>query len=192
MIDNVFTINDHRKEGLKRFPEYWQSADYEGKVQEVMDRILNTRGFVPRANMKILREISFMVKSSTTVEQLLRLADNLRDKYQIDCFQISVDRSESTAHLFASFVGEDGCCVKFDWLTQIKVSALILRVLNLPRPKSVKMWLRYFLIDFYESDPMVFKKQLEYVERGEIAKVNLGFMRDVMQYAEAMCKGQLK
>lgn len=54
------------------------------------------------------------------------------------------------------------------------------------------MWLRYFLTYSFEHDQEIFQKQLAALEHGEIDKINLPFMRDVLHYAEAMCKGQLK
>ena len=69
---------------------------------------------------------------------------------------------------------------------------MILNELNLPRPKSVQMWLRYLLAYSFEHDHEIFQKQLAALEHGEIDKIKLPFMRDVLHYAEAMCKGQLK
>lgn len=54
------------------------------------------------------------------------------------------------------------------------------------------MWLRYFLAYSFEHDHEIFQKQLAALEHGEIDKINLPFMRDVLHYADAMCKGQLK
>lgn len=50
---------------------------------------------------------------------------------------------------------------------------MILNELNLPRPKSVQMWLRYFLAYSFEHDQEIFQKQLAALEHGEIDKINL-------------------
>lgn len=90
------------------------------------------------------------------------------------------------------FIDENGSSIYFNWLNEIRISVMILNELNLPRPKSVQMWLRYFLAYSFEHDHEIFQKQLAALEHGEIDKINLPFMRDVLHYAEAMCKGQLK
>ncbi len=191
MINNVFTIV-HCTNGLEKTSEYWQNADFEVKFQELKGRVEEHKRFPPTARMKIIREMSFLVKSSTTIGQLLVLSEKLRKKFHIDCFQISIDRTDCMAHMLFGFIDEKGSSIYFNWLTEIRVSVMILNELNLPRPKSVKMWLRYFLVHSYENDPQIFQKQLAALEHGEMDKVNLTFMRDVIHYAEAMCKGQLK
>ena len=191
MIDNVFTII-HCKNGLEKTPEYWQKADFEEKFKELTDRVIQHKHFTPTARMKIIRKMSFLIKASTTIEQLLALSDKLRDKFNIDCFQIAIDRTDSMAHMLFGFIDENGSSIYFNWLNEIRISVMILNELNLPRPKSVQMWLRYFLAYSFEHDHEIFQKQLAALEHGEIDKINLPFMRDVLHYAEAMYKGQLK
>ena len=191
MIENVFTIV-HRKNGLEKKPEYWQNADFEVKLNELRERVKDSCGFYPIGNKQFTKEISFLVKASTTLEQLLALATKLKEKFSIDCFQISIDRADCMAHMLFGFINEDGSTVYLNWLAQIKISVMILCELNLPRPKDVDNWLRYFLMDSFENDHQVFQKQLAALEHGEMEKINLQFMRDVMHYAEAVCKGKLK
>lgn len=192
MIDNVITISDFHKEGLTIQDEYWSKATYDEMQDMVIQRIKEKRGFLPRANMKVIRGISFQIKNSTSIEQLCRLGDKIQKKYDLECFQISIDRSESVAHMLMSFINQEGNVVKFDWLMQIKISAIILRTLNLPRPMSVRLWMRYFLYDAYEEDSQIFVKQLDAIEHGDMKRIDIPFMRDILQYGEAMCKGQVK
>lgn len=191
MIENVFTIT-HRNEGLEKVKEYWQSADFDVRLKEINNRVLKHRGFLPIASMKTIREFSFLVKATTKIEDLRNLAVKLKEKYKIDCFQVSIDRKDSMAHMLFDFISDDGKSHVLNWLAQIRISVMILRELNLPRPQGVKKWMRYFLIDSFENDPQTFAKQLEVLERGELQKVNMPLMRDLLYYAEAMCKGQLK
>lgn len=191
MIENVFVIT-YRNEGLKKAKEYWQSADFDVRLKEINNRVLEHRGFYPIASMKTTREFSFLVKATTRIEDLRNLAMKLKKKYKIDCFQISIDRNDSMAHMLFDFISDEGKSHVLNWLDQIKISVMILRELNLPRPQGVKKWMRYFLIDSFENDSQTFAKQLEALERGELHKVNMPLMRDLLYYAEAMCKGQLK
>lgn len=190
MIENVFTIV-HRKVGLEKTPEYWQTADFGVKLNELQERFKKTCGFAS-THKQFTREISFLVKASTTLEQLIALAAKLKNQFHIDCFQISIDRADCMAHMLFGFIDEDGSTVYLNWLAQVKMSVMILCELNLPRPKDVDTWLRYFLMDSYENDHQVFQKQLSALEHGEMDKLNFQFMRDVMHYAEAVCKGKLK
>lgn len=191
MIENVFTIGNS-KEDLAESPEFWQNAGYDEKLLEATSFVTEKNGFAPRANTKIIREISFPIKASTTISQLRYLAGLLKEKFKINCFQISIDRHNGMAHLLFTWIDNEGKCVVLNWLDQTKLSVMVLRVLNLPRPHSVNMWMRYFLLDAFEDDPLIFKRQLDALYHGEIEKFNLPFLRDVMLYAEAMCKGQLK
>lgn len=192
MIENVFTIV-HRKVGLEKTPEYWQTADFGVKLNEFKERFKNRYGFYPSCKSKqITREVSFLVKASTTLEQLVALAAKLKKKFHLDCFQISIDRADCMAHMLFGVIKEDGSTVYLNWLAQVKMSVMILCELNLPRPKGIDTWLRYFLMDSFENDHQVFQKQLAALEHGEMDKINLQVMRDVMHYAEAVCKGKLK
>lgn len=107
MIENVITISN-RKSGLAKTPEYWQNADFGAKSEEVIRKVTEKMGFVPRASMKIIREVSFLVKASTTIVQLKHLSGLLKEKFKIDCFQISIDREESMAHMLFVWVDEGG------------------------------------------------------------------------------------
>lgn len=191
MIEDVFTISNS-KSSLAQTPEFWQDATYEEKFSEATKLVAEKNGFTPRANTKMIREVSFLVKASTTVSQLRSLGCLLREKFKIDCFQISINREDSLAHMLFTWLDEEGKCIALNWLDQTKLSVMVLRVLNLPRPQSVNMWRRYFLLDAFEEDPRIFKNQLDALYHGEAEKLNLPFLRDVMLYAEAMCKGQLK
>ena len=191
MIENVFTII-HGLHGLKKTPEYWQKADYDVKLKELKEILKKAHGSYPLKYKQMTREISFLVKSSTSIKQLLALSEKLKSKFHIDCFQISIDRADCMAHMLFGFIDENGSTIYLNWLAQTKISVMILSELNLPRPKNLDMWLRYFLKDAFENDHQVFQKQLTALEHGEIDKVNIQLIRDVMHYAEAMCKGKLK
>lgn len=191
MIENVFTIINRRKE-LKKTPEYWQNADFEVKLSELKEKFKNNYGFHAARHKQFIREVSFLVKASTTIGQLISLAAKLREKYLIDCFQISIDREDCMAHMLFVFADENGSPIYLNWLSQIKMSVMVLCELNLPRPKGVDTWLRYFLMNSFENDHQIFQKQLTVLENGEIDKVNIQLIRDVMHYAEAVCKGKLK
>ena len=191
MIENVFTII-HGKHGLEKTPEYWQNADFDVKLNELKERFKVSNGSYPKRYKQLVRGISFLVKASTSIEQLLALSAKLKEKYHIDCFQISIDRADCMAHMLFGFIDESGSTIYLNWLDQTKISVMILCELNLPRPKNLDMWLRYFLMDAFENDHQVFQKQLAALEHGETEKVNIQLIRDVMHYAEAMCKGKLK
>ena len=191
MIENVFTII-HGLHGLKKTPEYWQKADYDVKLNELKEILKEAHGSYPIKHKQMTREISFLVKSSTSIKQLLALSEKLKAKFHIDCFQISIDRTDCMAHMLFGFIDGNGSTIYLNWLAQTKISVMILSELNLPRPKNLDMWLRYFLKDAFENDHQVFQKQLTALEHGEIDKVNIQLIRDVMHYAEAMCKGKLK
>ena len=191
MIENVFTITNSTG-NLVRTPEFWQKSGYDEKFTETTRFVTEKNGFAPRANTKMIREISFPIKASTTISQLRELGGLLEEKFKIGCFQISIDRPSGMAYMLFTWIDGTGKCIVLNWLDQTKLSVMILRVLNLPRPQSVNMWMRYFLLDAFDNDPLIFKKQLDALYHRESEKLNLPFLRDVLLYAEGMCKGQLK
>lgn len=191
MVENIIKIQ-HRKEDLLRFSEYWEKGSYQNTFQEIKAMMTEKNGYPPLANTKFIREGSFRIKASTSIDDLKKLAKDIRNKFGIDCFQISIDRKASMAFMLFNWVKPDGTTVAMNHITQIKFGVFILQELNLPRPSCTNMWLRYFLTYAYEKDQKVFKKQLNALYNGDTEALDLVLIRDILLYAEGMCEGQYK
>ena len=145
MIDNVLTI----KTGVSNLfytPEFFQIATYEQCREELLSLIYQKKRIKPFASMKLIREIRFFIKQSTTLWKLRCLAGKIERMFGISCFQISIDRENNTAHMLCSWIKkETGECIVLNRTEQKRLSVLVLDFLDLPRPRCADMWLRYFL-----------------------------------------------
>ena len=192
MIDNVLTI----KTGVSNLfytPEFFQIATYEQCREELLSLIYQKKRIKPFASMKLIREIRFFIKQSTTLWKLRCLAGKIERMFGISCFQISIDRENNTAHMLCSWIKkETGECIVLNRTEQKRLSVLVLDFLDLPRPRCADMWLRYFLLNKYNNDPSVYSKQIESLERGQYDSLSYPVIRDSLKYVEMLCKGLLK
>ena len=143
--------------------------------------------------MKLIREIRFFIKQSTTLWKLRCLAGKIERMFGISCFQISIDRENNTAHMLCSWIKkETGECIVLNRTEQKRLSVLVLDFLDLPRPRCADMWLRYFLLNKYDNDSSVFSRQIGYLERAQYNSLSYSVLRDSLKYVEMVCKGLLK
>lgn len=192
MIDNVLTI----KTGVSNLfytPEFFQIATYEQCREELLSLIYQKKRIKPFASMKLIREIRFFIKQSTTLWKLRCLAGKIERMFGISCFQISIDRENNTAHMLCSWIKkETGECIVLNRTEQKRLSVLVLDFLDLPRPRCADMWLRYFLLNKYDNDSSVFSRQIGYLERAQYNSLSYSVLRDSLKYVEMVCKGLLK
>lgn len=192
MIDNVLTIKTGASD-LFYTPEFFQIATYEQCREELLSLIYQKKRITPFASMKLIREIRFFIKQSTTLWKLRCLAGKIERIFGISCFQISIDRENNTAHMLCSWIKkETGECIVLNRTEQKRLSVLVLDFLDLPRPRCADMWLRYFLLNKYDNDSSVFSRQIGYLERAQYNSLSYSVLRDSLKYVEMVCKGLLK
>lgn len=192
MIDNVLTIKTGVSD-LFYTPEFFQIATYEQCREELLSLIYQKKRIKPFASMKLIREIRFFIKQSTTLWKLRCLARKIERMFGISCFQISIDRENNTAHMLCSWIKkETGECIVLNRTEQKRLSVLVLDFLDLPRPRCADMWLRYFLLNKYDNDSSVFSRQIGYLERAQYNSLSYSVLRDSLKYVEMVCKGLLK
>lgn len=192
MIDNVLTIKTGASD-LFYTPEFFQIATYEQCREELLSLIYQKKRIKPFASMKLIREIRFFIKQSTTLWKLRCLARKIEIMFGISCFQISIDRENNTAHMLCSWIKkETGECIVLNRTEQKRLSVLVLDFLDLPRPRCADMWLRYFLLNKYDNDSSVFSRQIGYLERAQYNSLSYSVLRDSLKYVEMVCKGLLK
>lgn len=180
------------EKNLEKLDEYWESSSYEDKFFSISREFYKKKKYTPLGNMKLFRVLSFYIKASITMENIRLLCNVIRAKYQIECFQISIDREDNRVYLQFVWLNEEYDSIiltPFDWK---KITVLIIRYLNLPRPASTKPLVKYYLKDAYEHDQEIFNKQLEVLFQAKVKGLNYGLIQDALQYAEGMCRGELK
>ncbi len=192
MVDYVLKIKTGVTD-LPLTPESYQTCTFLQKKEELLSLIFQKKKIKPFASMKLIRNISFLIKQSTSLWKLQCLADRIESLFGISCFQISIDRETNTAHLLCSWIDKDtGECFVLNRTDQKRLSVLILDYLDLPRPRCADMWLRYFLLNKFDIDPSVFARQIEHLERSEYGSLSYPVLRDSLKYVEMVCRGLLK
>lgn len=191
MLDEVLKIKK-RDTDLVRCPEYWESSSFEEKRRVMEEKFLECKNYPIHQNVKLFREMTFMVKASVSIGKVRKLCDIIRQRYKLECFQISIDREMCEAHLLFVWADESLKSIVLQDCDLRKLSVLVLRYLNLPRPKSMKTFVKFFLKDAYELDTDVFSNQLDLLSHARIPGINYSLVADALTYAEYMCKGELK
>lgn len=192
MVQDVIRILP-RKGDLEHTPEYWQSSGYDDRDREIVEFIVANTGFRPSPNMIYIREGVFHVKDTTTMEQLRELSVMIRERLRIDCFQISIDRERSEAHMLFDWYDREKvkCCHLTDQ-HQLKLSTMIVRELEIDDIEVRDLFLRYFLEEDYSCSPAVFKKAIEYLRHQRPPKLIYRVMLNSLMYAEKKIQGVVK
>ena len=192
MINYVLSIETGVTD-LVRTPEYYQTATFVQKKEELLALIYQKKKLKPFASMKLIRSISFFIKRSISLWQLQGLANKIETMFGPSCFQISIDRENNTVHMLCGWIDkETGECIVLNRTEQKRLSVLILDYLDLLRPRCADMWLRYFLLNKFDNDNSVFSRQIEFLERSEYESLSYPVLRDSLKYVEMVCKGLLK
>ena len=184
---------DRRGDDLPKSKEYWSCDSYAHRQEDIVRVVLSTKGNRPSKNMQYIREGTFPIREDTTMEQLLMLAERIRWKFIIDCFQISIDRSTGEAHML--FDWYDDLCMQSVILNstqQIMLAVMIIRHLDLPRPKIAEKWNRYFLKSEYEDDPDIYRRILENIKHVRLPGKKYRIVRDMLRYVNQVCRGEVK
>ena len=164
MINYVLSIETGVTD-LVRTPEYYQTATFVQKKEELLALIYQKKKLKPFASMKLIRSISFFIKRSISLWQLQGLANKIETMFGPSCFQISIDRENNTVHMLCGWINkETGECIG----------------------------LRYFLLNKFDNDNSVFSRQIEFLERSEYESLSYPVLRDSLKYVEMVCKGLLK
>lgn len=178
---------------LVRTEEFWQEDSFNDRWEAIMDDIVMTTGFGPSKNMQPIREGVFHVKDTTTIEELRGLARHIKEWYKIDCFQISIDRTDNVCHMLFDFnLRGQAKSVVINRSQQIALSVMILRSLHLPRPEGFEAWIGYFLKDRFSSNPDSFQLLHDKLKHAKLGKDSYMLACDVLMYVQQMCQGVVK
>jgi len=193
MKESIILFEDAQSDLDMGLPEHWASASYEEMRNHLVSVIEQIEKFKPRSHRKLIRKGSFLIKKSTTIDSMKQLGKDIETKYGIHCFQAVINRETNTAEMLFSWVNEETAGMYV--LNQAdlkKLSVLILRHLNLPRPAAAKMWVRYFLTEAFEEDSEIFQRQIRELAHWGLDKESYEILHDSLSYADMVCRGLLK
>lgn len=193
MKESIIQFEDAQGDLDMSLSEHWSSIAYMDMRNHLVTVIEQIEKFKPRSHRKLIRKGSFLIKKSTTIDSLQQLGKDIEKKYGIHCFQAVINRDTNTAEMLFSWVNEETAGMYI--LNQAdlkKLSVLILRHLNLPRPAAAKMWVRYFLTEAFEEDPEIFQRQIRELAHWGLDKESYEILHDSLSYADMVCRGLLK
>lgn len=104
MRNNGILNIDVARADLPMQPEYWIEETYVSRYEKLLRVIEKKTSFLPYRNTKVIREISFEVPASTTLEQIKEVSLAFEKRFKVSCFQISIDRSVQVAHLLFAWI----------------------------------------------------------------------------------------
>ena len=189
MIQQVFKIIARQRD-LHPTKEFWVGDTYAAR----QEKIIAANGSVPHANMKFIREVVFEIKKTTTLDELKSLARSIKEECVIECFQISINRQKSVAHmLFDWYDYKAKQCFYLYESYQMAMSAMIVRKLRLPFPQKLSSkWLRYFLTREYKENPVIYQQLLEELKHKQLTKKNFRLIRQMTEYVEDVCESSAR
>lgn len=148
---------------------------------------------LPSKNIRFIREISFPIGETVTVDDLKEIIPKIREKFVIDCFQAAIDQERQVAHMvFDWYDRSHGNCVYLYPHKRVRFSVFLVRELDLARPEGYEMWLRHFLLEDYKEDPQIFRRMTELVKHVRLGRRGFNLVRDALQYAELVCRNMVK
>lgn len=189
MYDSVIKFSN-RCTDLDRTDEFWQQEDYQHRLDAIMNNIVKTIGYAPSKNMQPIRECVFQIQANTTIDDLKALSERIKEIYLIDCFQISINRTENAAHLLFDFnVRDTAKSVALNRSEQIVLSVMIIRFLDLPRPDCADDWLGYFLKGRFADNENVFDEWLNNIKHKRLNKNDYNMAKEMSAFVKQMCRG---
>lgn len=178
---------------LKPTDEYWQSCTYSSREKSIIDYIKEHTGGYPSRLMMYIREMVFDIDENTTIYTLQQLAIQIRKKFKIDCFQISIDRDKNQAHMLFDWYDRDQQSIIFIYPTlQHQLSAMIFQNLNLALKTPNQQWLRYLLKYEFERDPQIYDNLLEWIKHQSPSQKQYKVMKTSLDYIKCICQGLVK
>lgn len=188
MYDSVLKFTC-RAANLDRTEEFWQCDTSDDRYDTIMKDIVKATGLSASKNMKPIREGVFLVNDDTTIDDLRKLAELIRQQYKIDCFQIAIERPSNTAHMLFDFNDrETAMSIVINRSQHIALSAMILRYLHLPRPESSEQWLFHYLKERINDNPAAITKLLDKLNHSKLSKEDVGLIRDALNYVKLKCQ----
>lgn len=175
---------------LEKGEESWIGAYYDDRLEDIVENFIESTGFKPSKNMRPIREGVFVVKDSTTIDDLKDLAERIKEFYLIDCFQIAIDRESNTAHMLFDFnIRDKGKSVVLNRSEHIVLSVMIILSLDLPYPDNTDKWMGYFLKGRFTDNESVFEDWLNNLKHKKLNKKDYNLAKEMSIFAKQMCQG---
>lgn len=184
---NGFYTFERSCQDLARTAEYWQTESFEDRNSYIVDCYQATYGASPYKNMQYLREMTFSVGQSVTLDDLIKLAAKIRQVFVIDCFQISIDREAGVAHLLFDFMNKETMTIiQINQSNFINLEVLIIKRLGLPIPDDLRsQWSYHSLRCARKEDSNVFRSLLAECSHLKLNKYHYSILKDLIDFTDS-------
>lgn len=187
MKQNSFYTIQRSSRGLFKTREYWQVESYKERDQYIVSCYMERKGMPPSKNMHYLREITFGISDSVTLDDLIKVSGEIRKTFIIDCFQISIDRKRRLAHMLFDFMNKETmAAVQINQSNYTNLQVLLIRNLGLPVPAELRdQWCYHSLRCVRIENPGIFQEILDECAHLNMGKYHYSIIRDLTEYAES-------
>lgn len=183
----------HCESDLEVMDEHWQSDSYEERVRDIINCVEDVTGFTPSKNLRPVKAASFQVKESTTMSELQSVMKKITERFHIECFQCSIDRGTNTVHMLFDRLNHETAKVEHtNRSEQVALSVLLIKDLDLPRPKGADNWVYHFISSAYSDDPKTFETLHEEIKHARLGKRSYRLVCDIIKYMKLRCQGIVK
>ena len=127
---------------LSKNNETWEQSKISDRLQEIKDLCLEKSGRKLQKNAEPIREAVVNIKSTTTMSDLMRLSERLKNELKIEVFQIHIHRDEGKsrtelnnhAHLVIDWQDKSkGTTLKFNKQGLSEMQNIVSEVLDMER-----------------------------------------------------------
>ncbi|MBR0230001.1 MAG: hypothetical protein IJL94_01290 [Erysipelotrichaceae bacterium] len=188
------------------YKELWIGESFEERQRKLLDVIIEknkknnagvegieNKDLLPSPNMQYIREVIFSVDDTVTIDAIREIIPSIAQRFDIECFQIAIDRQANQAHLlFDWYSRSKGECVYLYPSKKMEFTVFLMRELKLPHTEESRQWLKRFLIEEYSHDQNIFKTLMEGLKPSHYGQHGFYIMRVLIQLGEYICKGQVR
>lgn len=139
---------DYVRSDLSHNNDYWESDSQENRLRILKDLVKAKTGRKMQAKATPILEGVVVIKPETTMDDLKKLADTLKKKFNIECFQIAIHRDEGYpngkewksnlhAHMVFDWMNHDtGKSLRTSRQDMAEIQTIVADVLKMERGKS--------------------------------------------------------
>ena len=170
---------------INKYDEHLFMDSYHHRLECIMSDIIGLTGSYPSCNMQPIREATFPINPDTTIDDLVRLSDTIKEKFGIDCFQISIDRQECVAHLLFDFIRHsDGVCINLTSTHKKFLCARIIHSLDLKSYKYDEEIVGYILKMLYSEDASFLEDLLSRLSKYDLSESDSNLIKTMTVFVE--------
>lgn len=138
---------DYIRPELSHLNEYWEKDTQTARLENIKSRYLKSTGQKMQAKATPIREAVVVIKSETTMEDLKKLSNAYRQRFEIDTFQIAIHKDEGYpkgewkpnlhAHLVFDWTNQEtGKSLKLNRQDMVEMQTITAEVLQMDRGVS--------------------------------------------------------